>query len=72
MNTNAAPTMIGTVTVFHDILVMTKLWREMPMDNTEFTTTWEGQSDNESKQIANMDEYDFMILLMESRIIQAS
>ena len=42
------------------------------MDNTEFTTTWEGQSDNESKQIANMDEYDFMILLMESRIIQAS
>ena len=28
--------------------------------------------DNENHEIANMDEFDFLTLLMESRIIQAS
>lgn len=41
------------------------------MNNAESTTQWEDRFE-ETKQIANMDEYDFMVLLMESRIIQAS
>lgn len=42
------------------------------MDENESTTTWQVQPDGEKPQIANMDEIDFMTLLMESRIIQAS
>ena len=42
------------------------------MDNYESTTTWEVQPGGEKLQIANMDEIDFMTLLMESRIIPAS
>ena len=42
------------------------------MDNYESTTTWEVRPDGEKPQIANMDPYDFMVLLMESRIIPAS
>ena len=42
------------------------------MNNNEPTTSWEDRFDEEQPQIANMDEIDFMTLLMESRIIQAS
>ena len=42
------------------------------MDENESNTTWEARPDGEKTQIANMDEIDFMTLLMESRIIQAS
>ena len=42
------------------------------MDNYESTTTWEVRPDGEKPQIANMDEIDFMTLLIESRIIPAS
>jgi hypothetical protein len=42
------------------------------MDENDSTTTWEARPDGEKNQIANMDEIDFMTLLMESRIIQAS
>ena len=41
------------------------------MDN-DYSSTWEDRDDGEKPQIANMDEIDFMTLLMESRIIQAS
>lgn len=41
------------------------------MDN-ENTAPWEDRLQDEERQIANMDEYDFMTLLLESRIIQAS
>ena len=41
------------------------------MDN-EITAPWEDRFEDGERQIANMDEYDFMTLLLESRIIQAS
>ena len=42
------------------------------MNNNEPTAPWEDRLDEEQPQIANMDEIDFLTLLMESRIIQAS
>ena len=40
--------------------------------STETVTTWEDRFTEETPQIANMDEIDFMTMLLESRIIQAS
>lgn len=45
---------------------------EIAMSETEIITKWEDRFDTDEREIANMDEYDFMTLLMESRIIQAS
>ena len=42
------------------------------MNENEATTKLEDQSTPEKREIANMDIDDFMNLLMESRIIQAS
>lgn len=42
------------------------------MNENEATTKLEDQSTSEKREIANMDIDDFMNLLMESRIIQAS
>ena len=42
------------------------------MNNNEPTAPWEDCLDGEQTQIANMDEIDYLTLLMESRIIQAS
>ena len=42
------------------------------MNENETTTTWEDRFTGDKREIANMDEFDFMTLLMESRIIQAS
>lgn len=42
------------------------------MQENEIITKWEDRFDRDVSEIANMDEYDFMTLLMESRIIQAS
>lgn len=42
------------------------------MNNNESTAQFENRLDEEQPQIANMDEIDFLTLLMESRIIQAS
>lgn len=41
------------------------------MDKKESTTKWDDKSNEDEREIANMDESDFMFLLMESRIIQA-
>ncbi len=35
-------------------------------------TQWEDRLTDDTPQIANMDEIDFMTMLMECRIIQAS
>ena len=40
--------------------------------NNDNVTAWEDRMTEENPQIANMDEIDFMTMLMESRIIQAS
>lgn len=40
--------------------------------NNDSVTTWEDRTTEETPQIANMDEIDFMTMLMECRIIQAS
>ena len=40
--------------------------------NTDSLTPLEDRFTDENPQIANMDEIDFMTLLMECRIIQAS
>ena len=40
--------------------------------NTDNVTQWEDRFTEEPPQIANMDEIDFMTMLMECRIIQAS
>ena len=40
--------------------------------NTDTATQWEDRFTEDEREIANMDEFDFMTLLMESRIIQAS
>ena len=43
------------------------------MDQNKTPTRWEDRfNDEDTPQIANMDEFDYMTLLMESRIIQAS
>ena len=42
------------------------------MNQNDTAPQAEGRYDEENPQIANMDEFDFMTLLMESRIIQAS
>lgn len=42
------------------------------MNETITATQLEERSDEENDQIANMDRYDFLALLMESRIIQPS
>ena len=42
------------------------------MNGNDTTTQWEDRFDDADRQIANMDEYDFLTLLMESSIIQAS
>ena len=42
------------------------------MNGNETTAQREDRLDEEPREIANMDEFDFMTLLMESRIIQAS
>ena len=42
------------------------------MNGNDTATQWEDRFSDESREIANMDEYDFLNLLMESRIIQAS
>lgn len=40
--------------------------------DTDTATQWEDRFTEGEREIANMDEFDFMTLLMESRIIQAS
>ena len=42
------------------------------MNEYETITKWEDRFTEEKEEIANMDKDDFMNLLMESRIIQAS
>lgn len=42
------------------------------MNENTTATQWEERSDEENDQVANMDRYDFLTLLMESRIIQPS
>lgn len=42
------------------------------MNEDERIVKWEDRFSDEKREIANMDELDFMTLLMESRIIQAS
>ncbi len=42
------------------------------MNGNDAATQWEDRFEDEAPQIANMDEIDFMTLLLESRIIQAS
>ena len=42
------------------------------MNGNDDTTQWDDRFEVETPQIANMDEIDFMTLLLESRIIQAS
>ena len=40
------------------------------MNEKETTTQWEDRFEDTNREIANMDSFDFMTLLMESRIIQ--
>ena len=42
------------------------------MDEKENITKWEDRFTEEKQEVANMDKDDFLNLLMESRIIQAS
>ena len=42
------------------------------MNEKETVTQWESRFDEAGGEIANMDEFDFYTLLMESWIIQAS
>lgn len=42
------------------------------MNDNEILTKWEERFDEDVSEIANMDQYDFMSLLIESRIIEAS
>ena len=42
------------------------------MNESETTLDREDGLTDERREIANMDEYDYLSLLMESRIIQAS
>ena len=40
------------------------------MRENEVTSNWEARFDEAERDIANMDETDFLTLLMESRILQ--
>lgn len=42
------------------------------MTEQDTTTQWETRFEEAEKEIANMDEFDFYNLLMESRVIQSS
>ena len=42
------------------------------MNENENITKWEDRFTEDKEEVANMDKDDFLILLMESRIIQAS
>ena len=42
------------------------------MNGNDTATEWEARFDDDSRQIANMDEYDFINLLLESRIIESA
>ena len=42
------------------------------MNENENTTKWEERFTKEKEEVANMDKDDFLNLLVESRIIQAS
>lgn len=42
------------------------------MAEKDTAAQWEDRSAADGRTVANMDEYDFMNLLLESRIIQAS
>lgn len=42
------------------------------MNENEKNTEWEDHFTDDKQQVANMDKDDFLNLLMESRIIQAS
>ena len=42
------------------------------MDENESITKWEDRFTEDKEEVANMDKDDFLNLLMESRIIQAS
>ena len=42
------------------------------MNENENTPKWEDRFAEEKQEVANMDRDDFLYLLMESRIIQAS
>ena len=42
------------------------------MNENENITKWEDRFKDNEHEVANMDESDFMYLLMESRIIEAS
>ena len=42
------------------------------MKGNDTATQWADRFDEENRQVANMDEFDFLTMLMESRIIQAS
>jgi len=41
------------------------------MRENEVASNWEARFDEPEREIANMDEIDFLTLLMESRILQA-
>ena len=45
---------------------------DRPMNENENITKWEDRFTEEKQEVANMDKDDFLNLLMESRIIQAS
>ena len=42
------------------------------MNGNDTVTQWEDRFDEENREIANMDDFDFLTMLRESRIIQAS
>lgn len=42
------------------------------MNGNDSATQWADRFEDPDREIANMDEFDFLTLLMESRIIQAS
>ncbi|MDO4867340.1 MAG: hypothetical protein Q4C10_12395 [Clostridia bacterium] len=42
------------------------------MNENESITKWEDRFTEDKEEVANMDKDDFLNLLMESRIIQAS
>lgn len=42
------------------------------MNENENITKWEDRFTEDKEEVANMDKEDFLNLLMESRIIQAS
>lgn len=42
------------------------------MNEKDTVTQWESRFEEAEHEIANMDEFDYYTLLLESRIIQAS